>query len=98
VVGCSRVGFRAAVPAPVRTSRTVRVVGADRPRGGFCLGVLRVLRVFLSAVVLIRLASGFWWKAVWRTVRAARVARGPSEDVVPTVRVWRCRLGRSVSF
>jgi hypothetical protein len=69
VVGCSRVGFRAAVPAPVRTSRTVRVVGADRPRGGFCLGVLRVLRVFLSAVVLIRLASGFWWKAVWRIVR-----------------------------
>jgi hypothetical protein len=64
VVGCSRVGFRAAVPAPVRTLRTVRVVGADRPRGGFYPGVLCILRVFLSAVVLIRLASG-----VWRTVR-----------------------------
>jgi hypothetical protein len=45
------------------------VVGADRPRGGFRPGVLRVLRVFLSAFVLIRLASGFWWKVVWRTVR-----------------------------
>jgi hypothetical protein len=44
------------------------VVGADRPRGGFFPGVLRVLRVFLSAFVLIRLASGFWWKVVWRTV------------------------------
>jgi hypothetical protein len=31
--------------------------------------VLRVLRVFMSAFVLIRLASGFWWKVVWRTVR-----------------------------
>jgi hypothetical protein len=51
VVGCYRVGFQAAVPAPVRTSRTVRVVGADRPRGGFCPGVLRVLRMFLSVVV-----------------------------------------------
>jgi hypothetical protein len=35
VVGCSRVGFRADVPAPVCTSRTVRVVGADSSRGGF---------------------------------------------------------------
>jgi hypothetical protein len=31
-------------------------------------GVLRVLRVFLSAFVSIQLASGFWWKVVWRTV------------------------------
>jgi hypothetical protein len=43
------------------------MVGVDRPREGFCPSVLRVLRMFLSAVVLIRLASGFWWKAVWRT-------------------------------
>jgi hypothetical protein len=35
VVGCSRVGSRAATPASVRTSRTVHVVGADCPRGGF---------------------------------------------------------------
>jgi hypothetical protein len=56
------------VPASVCTSRTVRVVGADRPRGEFFPGVLRVLRVFLSAFVLIRLASGFWWKVLWRTV------------------------------
>jgi hypothetical protein len=35
VVGCSRVGFRAAVPAPVYTSRIVRVVSADSPRGEF---------------------------------------------------------------
>jgi hypothetical protein len=32
-------------------------------------GVLRVPRVFLSAFVSIRLASGFWWEGVWRTVR-----------------------------
>jgi hypothetical protein len=68
VVGCSRVSFWVAVPAPIRTSRTVRVAVADRPHGGFIPGVLRVLHVFLSAVALIRLASGFWWKAVWRTV------------------------------
>jgi hypothetical protein len=35
VVGCSRVGSRAAAPAFVRTSRTVRVVGVDYPRGAF---------------------------------------------------------------
>jgi hypothetical protein len=35
VVGCSRVGFRAAVPAPVCTSQTAHVVGADSPHGGF---------------------------------------------------------------
>jgi hypothetical protein len=91
VVGCSRVGFRAAVPAPVCTSRTVRVVGADRPRGGFSPDVLRFLHVFLSAFVLIRLASGFWWKVVWRTVRrdvadsprntsCSRIVRGRSTD------------------
>jgi hypothetical protein len=28
-----------------------------------------VLHVFFSAFVSIRLASGFWWKVVWRTVR-----------------------------
>jgi hypothetical protein len=67
---------------------------ADRLRVGFCPGVLRV---FLSAFILIRLASGVWWKVVWRTVRATQVAHGPSEDVVRTVRVLRCRLGRSVS-
>jgi hypothetical protein len=43
----------------------VRTVHVER----FCPGVLRVLRVFLSAFVLIRLASGFWWEVVWRTVR-----------------------------
>jgi hypothetical protein len=48
---------------------------------GFFPGVLRVRRVFLSAFVLIRLASGFWWEVVWQTVHAARVARRPSEDV-----------------
>jgi hypothetical protein len=31
VEGCSRVGSRVAAPASVRTSRTVRVVGADCP-------------------------------------------------------------------
>jgi hypothetical protein len=35
----------------------------------FGLGVLRVLLVFLSVFVSIRLASGFWWKLVWQTVR-----------------------------
>jgi hypothetical protein len=66
VVGCSRVGSRAAVFASggqsARRVRTVRVVH-------FGPGALRVLRVFLSAFVSIRLASGFWWKVVWRTVR-----------------------------
>jgi hypothetical protein len=33
-----------------------------------------------------------------QTVRAARVARGSSEDVVRTVRVWRCRLGVLLVF
>jgi hypothetical protein len=87
-----------------RTWRMAREEGADSPRGAFGPGVLRVLRVFLSTFVLIRLASGFWWKvfggqSAWtsRTVRAARVACGPSEDVVQTVRVWRCRLGCSAS-
>jgi hypothetical protein len=42
---------------------------ADRPHGGFFPGVLGILRVFLSAFVLIRLDSSFWWKVVWRTVR-----------------------------
>jgi hypothetical protein len=46
-----------------------RVVGADCPRGAFGPGVLRVLCVFLSAFVSIRLSSGFWWEGVWRTVR-----------------------------
>jgi hypothetical protein len=32
-------------------------------------GVLRVLRVFLSAFVSIWLASGFWWEGVWWTIR-----------------------------
>jgi hypothetical protein len=32
-------------------------------------GVLRVLLVFMSAFVSIRLASGFCWEGVWRTVR-----------------------------
>jgi hypothetical protein len=32
-----------------------------------------------------------------RTFRAARVARGLSEDMVQAVRMRRCRLGRSVS-
>jgi hypothetical protein len=45
------------------------MLGADSPRGGFCPDVLRILRVFLSAFILIRLASGFWWKVIWRTVR-----------------------------
>jgi hypothetical protein len=45
------------------------MVGVDHPCGGFCPGVLRVFRVFLSVVILIRLANGFWWKAVWRTIR-----------------------------
>jgi hypothetical protein len=35
----------------------------------FGAGVLRVLRMFLSAFVSIQLASGFWWEGVWRTVR-----------------------------
>jgi hypothetical protein len=52
-----------------RTWRTIREEGADSPRGAFGPGVLRVLRLFLSAFVSIRLASGFWWKEVWWTVR-----------------------------
>jgi hypothetical protein len=42
--------------------RTVRV----EP---FSPSVLCVLRLFLSAFVSIRLATGFWWEGVWRTVR-----------------------------
>jgi hypothetical protein len=62
-----------------RTWRTVREEGADSLRGAFGLSVLRVLRVFLSAFVSIRLASGFWWKVVWRTVRM---------DVADRPRTW----------
>jgi hypothetical protein len=72
---CSRVSSRAAVPAPVRTWRTVRLVGADRLRGACWPRVLRVCRVFLSACVSIRLASCFWSGDVWRTVRLDVVDR-----------------------
>jgi hypothetical protein len=66
VVGCYRVGSRVAVFAPGgQSTRRVRIVRVVH----FGLGVLRVLRVFLSAFVSIQLASGFWWKVVWRTVR-----------------------------
>jgi hypothetical protein len=41
----------------------------DSPRGAFGPGVLRVLRVFLSAFFSIWLGSGFWWKEVWQTAR-----------------------------
>jgi hypothetical protein len=43
------------------------------------LGVLRVLCVFLSAIVSIQLASGFWWEGVWQTVRS---------DVADCPRTW----------
>jgi hypothetical protein len=47
--------------------------------------VLRVLRVFLSAFVSIRLASGFWWESAWRTVRP---------DVTDCPRGTGCSRGR----
>jgi hypothetical protein len=33
-----------------------------------------------------------------RTIRAARVARGPSEDHVQTIRMFGCSSGRSVAI
>jgi hypothetical protein len=59
VVGCSRVCSRAALPAPVRTWRTVRLVGADSPRGPSWPRVLRVLHVFLRAFRWIHFVSEF---------------------------------------
>jgi hypothetical protein len=41
----------------------------------------QVFFVFLSTFVSIRLASGFWWKVVWRTVR---------QDVVDSPRGTSC--------
>jgi hypothetical protein len=77
--------------------------GADCPRGAFWPKCSSCSSCFLSAFISIRLASGFGGKMFGgpsartsRTVRAARVARRPSEDVVRTVRLLRCRLGRSV--
>jgi hypothetical protein len=52
-----------------RAYRTVRGVLADCPRGVVRPGDLRVRRVFLSALVSIRLASCFWPQGVWQTVR-----------------------------
>jgi hypothetical protein len=93
VVGCSRVGSRAATPALVRTSRTVRVVGADCPRGAFwpkcssCSSrVLERLHFdpvgqrFLVGRCLVDHPPGHH-----ELSRVARVARGPSEDVVRTI-------------
>jgi hypothetical protein len=98
VVGSSRFCSRPAVPASVRTWRTVRLVGADSPRGASWPRVLRVHRVFLSVFISIRLASCFWPGEVWRTVRAAPVARGPSDNRVRTVCYSRCATGGSTFF
>jgi hypothetical protein len=60
--------------------RTIRGVLADCQRGVVPPGVLGVHRVFLSALVSIRLASCFSPKGVWRTVRpdVADCPRGTS--------------------
>jgi hypothetical protein len=89
------------VPASIRTWWTVRLVGADSPRGASWPGVLRVRRVFLSAFILIGLASCFWPEGVWRTARlgvadrprgtsCSRTVRGPGVDrPLFEVRFWR---------
>jgi hypothetical protein len=69
VEGSSWFFSRAAIPARVRTWRTVRLVGADSPHGTGWPRVLRVRRVFLSVFVSIRLVVWFWPEEVCRTVR-----------------------------
>jgi hypothetical protein len=90
VVGCLRVCSRADVPTSVRTWGTVRLVGADSPRGPSWPRVLRVLRVFLRAFRSIHFVGGFLLHEV----------RGRSVLECWMVRVWadgpRAHRGRSV--
>jgi hypothetical protein len=105
MVGSSRFCSWVAVPAPVCTWQTFRLVGVDNLRGANWPRVLHVRRVFLSVFVSICVASYFWQgefgrPSAWtsRIIRAAPVARGPSEDRARTVRYSRCTTGGSASF
>jgi hypothetical protein len=80
VVGCSRSCSRPAVPVSVRTWRTVRLVGADSPRGAGWLGVLRVLRDFLRVFRSIHFVGGFLLHEVrGRSVLECRTVRGGTD-------------------
>jgi hypothetical protein len=95
VVGCSRVGSRAATPASVRTSRTVHVVGADCPRGGFWPKCSSCSSRVLERLRFDPVGQRFLVGSCLADRPPGR--RGPSEDVVRTIRASRCWLGRSVS-
>jgi hypothetical protein len=90
VVGSSRSCSRPAILASVHTWRTVRLVGADSPRGAGWLGVLRVLREFLRVFRPIHFVGGFLLhEARGRSVLECRTVR--SEANGP-----RAHRGRSV--